>query len=60
MKPETIRKEFNKVFKKHYSPRCKDFCWGCVNCMGWKLYDEFNAFIDDMIETEKFIIKTKK
>jgi hypothetical protein len=38
-------KQFKKYLLKEYGEMCHDYCWDCIVCRVWRLYEDLEGFI---------------
>ena len=54
-------KQFKKWILKNIGKKCPDYCWDCIVCRTWRLYDDLEAYEDYMKILDKWYdIKPKK
>jgi len=38
-------KQFKKYLIKEYGEMCHDYCWDCIVCRVWRVYEDLEGFI---------------
>ena len=40
-------KQFKKYLIKNYGEMCHDFCWSCVLCRTWRVFEDLEGFMEN-------------
>jgi len=47
-----FRSFFKRFLKKNYGEKCSDYCFDCVVCRSWRIYEDFDSWVDDKVALE--------
>jgi hypothetical protein len=55
-------KQFKKYLIKNYGEMCHDYCWDCIVCRVWKVFDDLEGMIwyDSILQEEGMLPPPKK
>ncbi len=53
-KAKEFLKWYKKFLEKNYGKKCKDYCWDCVVCRSWRVYEDFEGFWDNYETVSKY------
>ena len=56
-KLKEFQRWFDKFIERNYGKKCREFVWDCPSCHAYFVKEILDDFINDLIETEKWISK---
>lgn len=39
-------KKMDKLMEKEWGKKCKDYCWGCISCRMYDIYERFKKDLE--------------